>query len=71
MPRVQSSALEWVEYRKTARILDVGLKTGRQYSYYGVPEREYRGLIRAKSKGSFYNARIRDRYPYWRRPEPD
>lgn len=70
MPRVQSSALSWIEYRKVARILEVGFTTGREYSYYGVPENEYRGLMRSSSKGAYYNARIRDRYPYWRRPKP-
>lgn len=70
MPTIRSpSVIAWVEYQKLARILEVGFKQGRRYSYYGVPENEYRGLLDAPSKGAYYNTRIRDRYPYWRRPE--
>jgi hypothetical protein len=69
MPALVSSVIGRVQYNATARILEVTFKKGRRYSYFGVPEQEYRGLLRASSKGAYYNARIRDRYPYWRRPE--
>jgi hypothetical protein len=70
MPAIRSSSvIAWVEYQKPARILEVGFKQGRRYSYFGVPETEYRALLAASSKGAYYNARIRDRYPYWRRPD--
>jgi lysyl-tRNA synthetase class 2 len=72
MPTIRSSSvIAWVEYRKPARILEVGFKQGRRYSYYGVPEAEYQGLLDSPSKGAYYNTRIRDHYPYWRRPEHD
>lgn len=70
MPAVISSVIGRVHYQAAARILEVTFKQGRRYSYFGVPEHEYRALLRAPSKGAYYNARIRDRYPYWRRPEP-
>lgn len=70
MPTIRSSSvIAWVAYQKPARILEVGFKQGRRYSYFGVPENEYRALLAASSKGAYYNARIRDRYPYWRRPD--
>jgi hypothetical protein len=70
MPTIRSSSvIASVDYQKPARILEVVFKQGRRYSYYGVPESEYRGLLDADSKGAYYNDRIRDRYPYWRRPE--
>ena len=70
MPAVVSSVIGRVHYQPAARILEVTFKQGRRYSYFGVPMREYRALLRAPSKGAFYPARIRDRYPYWRRPAP-
>ena len=36
---------------------------GPAYDYCGVPEAVFNGLLRASSKGSYYNDHIRDRYP--------
>ena len=35
---------------------------GRSYDYYGVPASVFDGLLSASSKGSYFNAYIRDRY---------
>lgn len=67
MPRVSSSAIAWVGYDSRARTLVVGFKQGRAYDYLGVPRHVYRGLLAAPSKGRFYNARVKDVYPFRRR----
>jgi len=36
---------------------------GPAYDYCGVPEAVFNGLLRASSKGTYYNDHIRDRYP--------
>ncbi len=36
--------------------------SGRGYDYYGVPQWVFAGLLRASSKGTYFNAYIRDQY---------
>jgi hypothetical protein len=36
--------------------------SGRGYDYYGVPMHVFEGLLSASSKGTYFNAYIRDRY---------
>jgi hypothetical protein len=62
MPRVNSSAMHRVEYDATTGQLDIWFNGSGRYSYYGVPDRIYEGLLGAGSKGSFFNDHIRDRY---------
>jgi len=38
--------------------------TGRRYRYAPVPPEEARAMREAFAKGRFFNARIRDRYPF-------
>ncbi|WP_408642420.1 KTSC domain-containing protein [Sinorhizobium chiapasense] len=38
------------------------VESGGPYDYYGVPERIYIGLIKARSAGTYFNDYIRDRY---------
>jgi len=40
--------------------------TGRRYAYLGVPEEIAHDLRTAPSKGEYFNAAIRDRYPFER-----
>jgi hypothetical protein len=62
MPSVRSSAMYRVEYDEASRRLDIWFtKTGR-YSYYGVPLVIYLGLLRAPSKGTYFNDNIRERF---------
>ena len=46
------------------RALDIEFVSGRRYRYSGVPENVVRALRVASSKGRFFNARIRDRFPF-------
>jgi hypothetical protein len=65
MPYVQSSALEQVSYDGAAHTLCATFReTGRTYVYQDVPEEIYDGLIFADSLGGYFNAHIRDHFPY-------
>ena len=63
MPEVKSRALTHLDYDAGARCLFVTFVTGRVYVYDGVPADVYEALLRARSKGRFFNAEIKERYP--------
>ena len=62
--RVISSALTEVKYSAQSRDLDIRFVNGRTYRYFNVPPDVYEGLIAAPSKGTFFNAQIRDKYEH-------
>lgn len=65
MPIVESSAILRVSYNETARRLYVTFReTGRTYAYHGVPKSAYEDLLLAESVGAYFNAFIKDRYPF-------
>lgn len=55
MPALKSTALKRAEYRRDTEELDLTFSSGNTYTYYGVPEAIYEGLISAPSHGEFYN----------------
>ena len=62
-----SSVIRSFDYDRDARQLDIEFVTGKRYSYYGVPERIVAAFQAARSKGSFFNRRIRDHFDFTRR----
>lgn len=66
MPALASDALSFVRYDETSRTLFAVFRGRRRrsYVYDGVPPEEYEALMRAESKGAWFNAHIRDRYPF-------
>jgi hypothetical protein len=62
--QLDSKALAWVYYRPEQRVLQVGLRTGRDYEYFAVPAEVYRDLLAAESKGRYYNHHIRNEFDY-------
>ena len=59
-----STVIRRFSYDPAARALDVTFVTGRRYRYAPVPEETAERFRSAFSKGRFFNARIRDRYPF-------
>lgn len=57
---VNSSAIRAVSY--DGYTLTVEFRSGRTYDHPGVPYEVYEGLMRASSKGWYYNTHIRGRY---------
>ncbi|MGQ4275045.1 KTSC domain-containing protein [Terrihabitans sp. B22-R8] len=62
-----STAISNIRYLPADRELDVTfLGSGRTYTYLGVEPDIHDEFLRARSKGRFFNARIRDHYEHRR-----
>jgi hypothetical protein len=61
---VSSSAISSVGYDERSAVLEVEFSSGAVYDYLQVPEKVYRALLKAPSKGSFVSRRVRDRYEF-------
>lgn len=59
-----SSVIRSFAYDRAGAALDVTFVTGRRYRYFLVPAYVAEGLSEAFSKGRYFNARIRDRFPF-------
>jgi hypothetical protein len=62
--KLQSRSLASVDYEAKTKTLRVEFNSGRVYRYFGVPERTYQDLLKAESKGRFFNRWIRECFPY-------
>lgn len=62
--QVQSEAISDIDYDEARAKLFVRFIDGDQYVYVGVPGQVHRSFVDADSKGRFFAAQIRDRYPY-------
>ena len=60
--RVSSSNLYSVGYDVTTLKLHVQFHAGRIYEYSNVPDWQYARLMGAISKGSYFDANIKDKY---------
>jgi hypothetical protein len=61
---VDSSAIQAIDYDGARAKLLVTFASGEEYVYVGVPGEVHRSFLDADSKGRFFQAEIRDRYPY-------
>ena len=61
-----SAVIRDYEYCASCRELRVTFQSGKRYVYQGVPAEIYTAMRGAFSKGEFFNANIRDRYPFIR-----
>lgn len=59
-----SSVICAFDYRPAARELEILFTTGRRYTYHGVPSGTAAALGAAPSRGRFFNAHIRNHYPF-------
>ncbi len=67
-----STVIRRFDYHPASAALDVEFVSGRLYRYNRVPAEVAEAFRSAFSKGRFFNARIRDRYPCTElSPEPD
>lgn len=60
---VDSTLLLWVLYVPEEKRLRLKFRSGDIYDYSAVPERIYRALLAAPSKGHYFNQNIRDAFP--------
>lgn len=61
---VDSTAIQDIDYDAERAKLLVRFQSGERYVYVGVPGEVHRSFVEADSKGGFFQAEIRDRYPY-------
>lgn len=61
---LDSTVLAWVRYLPDQHLLQVGLRTGKDYDYFDVPLSTYRELLLSESKGRYYNSHIRKAFPF-------
>lgn len=61
---VESSAIHEIDYDAERAKLVVRFVSGEAYVYVGVPGEVHRSFCESDSKGRFFQAEIRDRYPY-------
>lgn len=60
--RVDSTTLTWVGYSDDQGLLELGFHDGKVYDYFEVPLYIYQDLLRAASKGRYFNLHIRDHF---------
>jgi hypothetical protein len=61
---VDSTAIREIDYDAEREKLMVRFASGERYVYVGVPGEVSRSFEEAESKGRFFHAEIRDRYPF-------
>jgi hypothetical protein len=61
-----STVIRRFAYHPAEQRLEVLFTTGTLYSYYGVQSDVAQAMRQSASKGRFFNAFIRDRYPFTR-----
>ena len=68
MERVQvtSSSLRSIGYDSDHKLLEVEFRSHAIYVYREVPDWAIERLMAARSKGRYFEAQIRDRYPFER-----
>ena len=59
-----SSVIRFYRYTEQSRELTVHFVSGRRYVYLQVPAATAAGLRTADSKGTYFNAHIRDHFAY-------
>jgi lysyl-tRNA synthetase class 2 len=66
MVPVDSESLRAAGYDRARSVLRLRFRTGALYEYGDVPERVWQDLLGAESKGRYFMAHIRGRFPYHR-----
>jgi len=65
---VESSTLAWIAYDRTRELLLLEFNSRALYQYFGVPVTVHEALLRAPSKGRYFNQAIRGKFPFGRIP---
>jgi hypothetical protein len=61
---LDSTLLASAGHDSRRHLLEVQFRTGELYRYFNVPSACYRALLRADSKGRYFNSNIRNRFSY-------
>jgi hypothetical protein len=63
---VESSTLATIAYDRIHKLLQLEFNSHATYQYSGVPPFVHEALLRASSKGGYFNQAIRGKFPYTR-----
>jgi len=63
---LDSSSLQAVGYSAEAGTMEIAFHNGSIYRYFGVPPHVHQALLRAISKGRYFNAAIRSSFGFER-----
>lgn len=66
---LSSTSLKGAGYCLQEALLELEFRSGAIYRFGGVPEATYQELLRAESKGVYFNHHIRNRFPHTRMRE--
>ncbi len=58
---VESTVIGAIGY---SRVLEIQFESGRIYQYYNVPEEIFLEMLNAPSKGKYFNAAVRGKFPF-------
>ena len=61
---VESTLLASIAYDAQREVLQLEFRSGAAYRYSGVPADICQSLLRAPSKGNYFNRHIRGQFPY-------
>ena len=61
---VESSNIATVGYDEEQQVMEIVFRDGRVYHFLEVPPERVLSLLRAESKGRFFNAEIKPAYEY-------
>ena len=67
---VESSWIKAVNYFAEEQALEVALRDGRTYVYFGVSKEIFDEMMSAESKGKFYNKLVKGSYNSLRLDQP-
>ncbi len=67
---VPSTSIHAIGYDESTQALEIVFTTGGIYRFVNVPPQEYQALMKAESKGRYFQTNIRNLYPYWRLHRP-
>jgi len=63
MPIAQTSHLQSYDYDEDSQTLTIQFLNGAIYTYSGVPATEFWNLQQSGGAGTYFHAKIRNRYP--------
>jgi hypothetical protein len=61
---VESATLATVAYDTRNQVLQLEFRDRTIYQYFGIPAEVHEALLRAPSKGKYFNRAIRGQFPY-------
>ena len=64
MEWVDSSSIDQIGYDEDNRELWIRFKSGETYAYSDVPATTHEEIMRADSKGSYFNREVKPNYAY-------